>query len=240
MPRKDRALMERAYEEIKRSIIALELAPGKRIDELALCAELQLSRTPVREAIFRLGAEGFVDLGPEGFVVHPLDLLDVAHLFEAHIMVATAVSRLAARRATDAQIEQLGAAKKAVEDAIAARDYFAMASTNAQLHRFEAAVANSSHIYAAAASIHDHGQRLAYLCYGGGSPRDDATLDAHLRQVTRHHDEMFDAVTRHDPDAAVEIARAHVQLFRSRVQRFLEDGLHDYTLVDDDLFATLR
>ncbi len=81
MPRTDRRLMEGAYESIKARIISLDLPPGGRLDDRALSLELGLSRTPVREAAFRLVAEGFVDLGAgSSFVVHPIDLLEMPRL----------------------------------------------------------------------------------------------------------------------------------------------------------------
>jgi DNA-binding GntR family transcriptional regulator len=229
--------MERAYDEIKRRIIALELAPGKRIDEQALSLELALSRTPVREAIFRLAAEGFVELRAKaGFVVRPIELLDVAHLFEAHIVLAKAVARLAARRSTTQQLEELRIAKEAVSAAIERRDYLAMSSSNAQLHRLEAEAAHNLHIQAMAKSIHDHGQRLAYLCYGGSGSDTGAELDAHLGKVMRDHDRMLVALEKRDPEAAERIAVDHVQLFRRRVARFIEsDSLSDYRLTDEDI-----
>ena len=60
--------MERAYGEIKRRIITLGLAPGQRIDDHKLGREHALSRTPIREAVFRLAAEGLVEIRQnEGF-----------------------------------------------------------------------------------------------------------------------------------------------------------------------------
>lgn len=227
--------MNRAYEEIKRQIIALEIAPGTRIDDQELGVELESSRTPVREAIFRLCAEGFVELRAEGFVVRPLDVTDVAHLFEAHIMLAKAVALLAARRVTAPQIERLRAASAEVDAAIAARDFLGMAASNAELHRLEAEAAGNGHIQAMAKSIHDHGQRLAYLCYGGSGTYRGDELDAHLRKVARQHDQMLNALAKHDATAAERIAVEHVRLFRKRVESFFEsDGLADYTLTAED------
>lgn len=240
MPRTDRALMERAYETIKGRIVSLQFEPGKRLDDTALGVELKLSRTPVREALFRLGAEGFVELrGPQGFIVRHLDLLDIAELFEAHIMIAKAVARLAARRITRPELDALHDAAREVVAAIEARDYLAMASSNARLHRLEAKAAHNSHIQAAANSIHDHGQRLAYLCYGGSGAYRGAALDQHLAKVARDHDEMLTALEAHDADEAERIAVAHVQLFRRRVKDFLDSSLdRDYTITDAD-FASV-
>ena len=92
MPRKERSLMEQAYAELKRRIITLELKPGQRLDDYELSQELKFSRTPVREAIFLLGAEGWVDIRSKaGFIVRPLDLVDIAHFFEADVFTGQCV-----------------------------------------------------------------------------------------------------------------------------------------------------
>jgi DNA-binding GntR family transcriptional regulator len=235
MPRKERSLMERAYEELKRRIITLELAPANRIDDRELAAQLQISRTPIREAIFRLGAEGFIDLRAEGFMVRPLDLLDIAQLFEAHVVLAKAVARLAAQRVTPARLAELSAATRVVATSIEQRDHLLMAASNAALHRLEASASGNAHIEAMAASIHDHGQRLAYLCYGGLSSDGGSDLDAHLRAVALQHEQMLEALSAQDGDRAERVALAHVRLFRRRVEQFLESSeIAGFELTDAD------
>ncbi len=229
MPRKDRSLMESAYDEIKRRVITLDLTPGTRIDDRALSEQLDLSRTPVREALFRLGAEGFIDLRTEGFVVRPLDLLDIAHFFEAHVVLSRAVARLAARRRTPAQLHELRHATDAVAAAIERRDYLGITASNAELHRAEARAANSAHLGVMAASLHDHGQRLAYLCYGGRGGYSGANVDDHLDRIATQHEELLTAIDLRDADAAEAVAVEHVRTFRRRVKQFL-DGADDLAL----------
>jgi len=235
MPRKDRLLMQRAYDEIKRRIITLELEPGERIDDYQLSVELAFSRTPVREAIFLLGAEGLVDIRTKaGFVVRPLDLVDITHLFEAHVVLAKAVARLAASRATAADIALLSMQAAVVRVAIQDRDYLAITAANAELHRLEAAAARNQHLESMAESIHDQGQRLAYLCFGGGGG-EWGELSEHFDAVCTQHDEMIAALTAHDADEAERVSTAHVRLFRRRVQRYLDsDAIKNFTLTDED------
>ncbi len=238
MPRKDRLLMQQAYNEIKRRIITLEFQPGERLDDYELSVDLQFSRTPVREAIFRLGAEGLVDIRSNaGFIVRPLDLLDIAGLFEAHIVVAKAVARLAPKRVTPKELEAITAAAADVEDAIERRDYLGITSSNARLHRLEAAATKNRHLQAMADSIHDQGQRLAYLCFGGAGG-DQSRLDEHFEKVRAHHKRMIAALASGNSDAAERVVVAHVRLFRKRVQSYLEsEAVDSFVVSDDDLSA---
>lgn len=236
MPRKDRLLMQQAYDEIKRRIITLELQPGQRLDDYELSVELEFSRTPVRESIFRLGAEGLVDIRSNaGFIVRPLDLLDIASLFEAHIVVAKAVATLAAKRVTPKELEAMSVVAREIEDAIERRDYLAITALNARLHRLEAAATKNRHLQAIAESVYDQEQRLAYLCFGGAGG-DERRLDEHFKKVRAHHRKMIAALKEGDPETAERIVTAHVRLFRKRVQSYLEsDAVEGFALSDEDL-----
>jgi DNA-binding GntR family transcriptional regulator len=232
MPRKDRALMEQCYTEIKRRIITLELPPGARIDANELGMELELSRTPIREASFRLAAEGLVDTPTRvGFVVRAIDLINITHLFEAHLVIAKAIGCLTPIRVTAAQLDAMRAITEEIRVAIEARDYLAITSRNAYLHRLEAEAAGNTHLQAMAESILDHGQRLAYLCFGGAGGERTPHLDTHFSRVLADHDAMLAAMEARDSEAGQRIATSHVHLFRDRVQAFLRpSGLDDFTL----------
>lgn len=233
MPRKQRSLMEQAYAELKRRIVTLDLKPGQRLDDYDLSVELKFSRTPVREAIFLLGAEGWVDIRSKaGFIVRPLDLVDIAHLFEAHIVLAKAVARFAAIRVTTEELAEMRAAADQIEAAIKQRDYLTITAENARLHRLEAAASHNDILQGMAESVHDQGQRLAYLCFGGTGVRGD--LDNHFKNVVADHRGMIAALERHDPKAAEEVALRHVRLFRKRVQDYMASEV-DFDLTDEDL-----
>jgi DNA-binding GntR family transcriptional regulator len=235
MSRMNRSLMRQAYEEIKRRIITLQLEPGARIDDIELAADLSLSRTPVREALFLLGSEGLIVMqNRAGFTVRALDLGDIADLFEVHSVTAKAVARLAASRATDADVEALAEAAGSVEQAIDARDHLAVTQTNAAFHRVEAAAAHNRHLRDMANSIHDHGERLAYLCFGG--EREWGSLDTYFDKVKLDHRAAVDAYRRHDVEEAERLATAHVRQFAHRVQAWIEsEAIAGFEIDDDDL-----
>ena len=73
-----------AYETIRNRILSLELAPGAGLDEQELIASLGVSRTPIREALIQLSAEGLVEMLPNrGARVAKIDLPGVREFFEA-------------------------------------------------------------------------------------------------------------------------------------------------------------
>jgi DNA-binding GntR family transcriptional regulator len=232
MPRKSRLLMQQAHDEIKRRIVTLELRPGQRLDDIELAAQLKLSRTPIREAIFLLGSEGLVDINDDtGIIVRPLDLVSTGQLLEVHLVLVKAVSRLVAARRTAAHMDALNEAARAVEVAVDGRDPLAVTSTNAEFHRREGAATGNPRLQAMVSSVEDERQRLAYVCFGG--THEWGHLDDHFRKVVDDHRRLIDAYDSADADSAEEVAVSHVRLFRDRIVQFLTVEEPKYSLASD-------
>jgi DNA-binding GntR family transcriptional regulator len=224
--------MQQAHDEIKRRIVTLELRPGQRLDDIELAAQLKLSRTPIREAIFLLGSEGLVDINDDnGIIVRPLDLLATGQLLEVHLVLVKAVSRLAAARRTSAQMDALNEAARAVEVAVERRDPLAVTSTNAEFHRREGALTGNPRLQAMVTSVEDERQRLAYVCFGG--THEWGHLDDHFRKVVDDHRRLIDAYERGDANAAEKVAVAHARLFRDRIVQFLTVEEPKYSLAGE-------
>jgi len=95
---------------IEDAVIAGEFLPGDRLDEISLAERFGVSRTPVREALLQLGAEGFIEVRPRrGAIVSVLSPTQLFEMFETMAEIESACGRLAARRLTpesDAAMEQ--------------------------------------------------------------------------------------------------------------------------------------
>jgi DNA-binding GntR family transcriptional regulator len=95
-------LSQQAYIQIKDMIVTLELAPGSVIDETDLQNQLQLGRTPIREALKRLALESLVSIVPRrGIFVTNIGINDVQRLLEVRLELELLATRLAAQRGTD-------------------------------------------------------------------------------------------------------------------------------------------
>ncbi|MFN7122505.1 MAG: GntR family transcriptional regulator [Hydrogenophaga sp.] len=128
-----RALYEEVAELLRQRIFQRELEPGSWIDELKLAEEYGISRTPLREALKVLAAEGLVTMkvrrGAYVTEVSEKDLADVYHLLALLESDATGV---VAERATDAELAELQSLHDALEAAVGERDrFFAL---NEQFH----------------------------------------------------------------------------------------------------------
>jgi DNA-binding GntR family transcriptional regulator len=104
------SLRQRAYERIKKKIVSLELSPGSVIDEAVLQAELDLGRTPIREALQRLSLEKLVVIVPRrGMFVADIGVMDLQRLFEVRVVLECMAARLAAQRGTEQHWQRMEA-----------------------------------------------------------------------------------------------------------------------------------
>lgn len=91
------------YDDIKEQIISEKLQPGQWMIERELCSAYGLSRTPVREVLWKLLADGFLEQAPnKGFVVRRLSLEQIFEIFQAREAIEGMAARLAASRRDDA------------------------------------------------------------------------------------------------------------------------------------------
>ncbi len=128
-----RALYEEVAELLRQRIFARELEPGSWIDELKLAEEYGISRTPLREALKVLAAEGLVTMkvrrGAYVTEVSEKDLADVYHLLA---LLESDAAGVVADRATDDELAELQTLHEALEAAVSERDrFFAL---NEQFH----------------------------------------------------------------------------------------------------------
>ncbi len=131
-----RMLHEAVAERLRGLIVEGVLAPGAHLNERVLCAQLGVSRTPLREALRTLAGEGVVELLPNrGAVVAAMAREDVAHAFEVVAALEALAGELAAARATPAECDALRALHVEMLAAHARRDLPAYYRLNTAIHR---------------------------------------------------------------------------------------------------------
>ncbi|MBC8333309.1 MAG: GntR family transcriptional regulator [Anaerolineae bacterium] len=99
---------ERAYTQIKKQIVTTAMSPGSVISEAQLIDELNLGRTPIREAIKRLQAENLVTVTPRrGMFVADITVTDLTQIFEVRVVIESLAAQLATKRITPDQLAKL-------------------------------------------------------------------------------------------------------------------------------------
>jgi DNA-binding GntR family transcriptional regulator len=104
----DTGAVDRAYRKLKEMAASFEFKPDERLNESAISAQLSISRTPLREALNRLAAEGFLTFKRgQGFHCRSLNPAEIMDLYEARAAIESEAARLAARRADPGDVARL-------------------------------------------------------------------------------------------------------------------------------------
>ncbi len=201
------SLSEQVYQSLRESIADGRLAPGSRITERQLAAALDVSPTPVREALSKLEHEGLVERSDSRrlrVTDHPAETLH--ELMEVEIMLRGAEARFAARKITPDAIERLRAS---IDELVKARDSLTLAEQFEMAQGFDAEIARAAANPALRALID------SYAIYGSdfrlSRAAEDAKDPAWVERRIADHRAIVEALAAGDEDAAESVMRRHAR-----------------------------
>ncbi len=217
--------MQRVYAQVREDIIGLRLSPGADLDEASLEERFGVSRTPVREALIRLASEGLIVLLPNrGARVTHIDISDVPQLFEALELCQRATIRWAAARRTPEDIAELRAVNQQFLEAAKNGDSDQMGEANKEFHMTIGRLCGNRYFESLYSSLLAVSLRLARTAFAY-APRSGEAHESYYMEVVRQHDAMIQAVENKDADEAEKLARIHTDLFRDRINRYVNSNL---------------
>lgn len=223
-------LNERAYQKINERIITLELRPGSQVDEGSLEKALSIGRTPIREALFRLTADGLVETVPKrGFFVKPITIDDVKSLFEAMMFSERSCAFLSARRVKEKHIEKLHHTHIPLQEAMRNRDFLQITLLNSDFHRIIYKAAENKFLRSSLNHLQNQAQRLAYLAYSKEMAPDD--LKSHFKRVTEDHEAIIALLNKRDGQGLVLKVTEHIQLFYSRIVHYMSPPIEGLDII---------
>ncbi len=212
---------QRVYEKVRENILQLVLSPGADIDESSLEREYGVSRTPVREALIRLASEGLITLLPnKGARVAPLDMTDITQMFEALELASRATLRWCAERRSEDEVETIAALSDAFTAAAQAEDFGRMGELNHEFHAAIGRACGNRNIAELYESQLANSLRLARLAFAE-APADREDQAKYYAEIIRQHEDMVTAIRARDAEAADQLARKHLALFRARMMKYL-------------------
>lgn len=119
-----KTLKDHVYDYISKKINDGSLKPNKRINENIICNDLEISRTPVREALMQLASEGYLEKAPrKGFIVKELNLERVKNLYEIIGCLEALAASLSVDKLTNMDLKDMEDILKKADEAISGRDY---------------------------------------------------------------------------------------------------------------------
>lgn len=199
------AAVDKAYAFLRAGILSGEFPAGARLREIELAERTGVSRTPIREAIRRLGAEGLVLVEPRvGAVVRSWTAEEIEDIFSLRAVLEARVAGRAAARATPIQVLELRRLAQQMADLSARRTAGyrdRIGHANAQFHRKLMDMAASDRLKAMVGQLLDVPLSLRTI-----NRYDEAALARSLN----HHFEIVAAIEHGDSEWAETVMKAHV------------------------------
>jgi DNA-binding GntR family transcriptional regulator len=201
-------LADRAYVELRDLIITLALAPGAPINEELLGRELQLGRTPLREAIKRLALENLISVYPRrGTFVTEINITDLAHISDVRVQLEGHAAYRAAQRLTREERDDLDALLERV-----ARPAGDLMGLDAEVHRFIYRCSGNPYLRDTLERYLNLSLRIWYLVL--------ARLPHLFERVLEHRD-LLQAIRDGQAEQARDIAAEHVATFEGEIRSVL-------------------
>ena len=205
-------------QDLRRRILSMEIRPGADLDEVALSEAYGVSRTPFREVLQRLAADGYVVLSENrGAKVASMDLGTMRTFFQTAPLIYASIARQAAENRAADQLDDLKDVQRAFSAAVAAGDAEAMALRNHRFHELIGEMAENAYLEASLRRLLIDHTRLGQIFYRPSAPAENrAVLTA-----SAQHDAMISAIEAGDADAVADLTLQHWDLSRDRMERFV-------------------
>jgi DNA-binding GntR family transcriptional regulator len=207
------------YDLLRDDILDLVMPPGSSIDEVQLAERLAISRTPIREALARLAAEGLIDTLPNrSTMVSQIDFVNLHTFFDAITLMYRVTTRLAAQNWRAGDLEVIRGYQVDYLAAFEAHDALAMISTNRDFHAAIAEAGRNPYYLALFLRLLDEGRRILRLYYQSFDDRPPASV------ITEHED-IIAAIAARDVARADVLAKAHADQIVGQIQRLMARDL---------------
>jgi DNA-binding GntR family transcriptional regulator len=206
-------LADRAYVELRDRIVTLRIPPGAPIDEDLLGQELEMGRTPVREAIKRLALENLVTVYPRrGTFASEINITDLAHVSDVRAKLEGHAARRAAERITDAVRCELEELLVELGRSRGSDDVEKLMALDADVHRFIYRCTGNPYLEETLSRYFNLSLRIWHL-----------VLDRlpHLFARVHEHDDLLRAIAAGEPERAEAILSEHIATFEREIRTVL-------------------
>lgn len=205
------SLSQKAYESIRYKIVSLELPPGSVIDESQLRKELNLGRTPIREALKRLELEQLVTIVPRrGMFVADIGITDLQRLFEVRLYLETLAAQLAAQRGQQHHWRRMAEAleKLPLDDSYSVSNETYI-HIDEVCHQIMYEATNNEFLQDTLQTLYALSLRLWYF---------SLAEIGNMRQAITEHKHILTALEQGDGEQAAQLMRSHIETFQEEIQ----------------------
>lgn len=213
------------YDLLRDEILDLKLAPGSPVDEMQLSERFKMSRTPIREALVRLSAEGLIETLPNrSTMVSNIDFVNLSPFFDALVLMYRVTTRLAAICHREEDLEMIKKYHEEYAAAVDARDTLAMISKNACFHAAIAEAGRNPYFTGLFRRLLDEGRRILGVYYR-------SYQDQYPHRFVLEHAEILKAIESRDVERADHLGRVHAEQIVAQIQKlFSRSNILDIAL----------
>jgi len=198
-----RSLRRLLTEELKEAILAGKLAPGERLSEEKLASSLKVGRVPLREALRRLEAEGYITfLSHDDIMVSKPTIEDVRDYYSIASVLEGLATRLAVERAQPEELSRLRELHQLLKEAYKKKDPELYFEANSSFHRFIAEMARNERLHGLILQMRQGIQKTRILALH---------LPERLDYSMREHDQILDAFLKRNAELAQATMIRHLQ-----------------------------
>jgi len=214
-------LSNQVFEQIKEMIVRGEIPAGKRMIENEIAKSMGISRTPVREAVHKLEAEGLLDPLPKGgYVVRGLDISDIEEIFEIRSILESFASYLAAHRHSNKEIVPLEEKMEEFQKYLDKHDLNELAKINTDFHELLYALSKSPRLVKMIHNLRDEIYFLRKIIL--------QSVDM-ARLSNKDHKEIIKAIKKREAKKVESLMRDHILRGKEFVINEIRKGNIDVT-----------
>jgi len=192
------------FETLRKAIVSGDIKPGERLMEVSLANQMGVSRTPVREAIRRLEAEGLVTMTPrKGTHVAELSVKDIMDVLEVRTVLDKLATDLAAKRMQPSQLKALENVHEQYIACVEKNNIEGAIKKDIEFHDLIYAASGNPRLVAVAGSLREHVYRFRVIYMSGGDPI--------AENVLNEHEEILAALKEANNNLASDLAEKHIR-----------------------------
>lgn len=208
-------LRERIYQSIRDDITYAKLLPGERLVESGLANQFNVSRSPIRDALRQLEAEGLIKFNQNGFIVSKLSIKEVEEIYNLRLLLESYAAKLSAEQATKKQITYLRNLHKKLTIAAKNLDLMGWIQNNILFHNFFSENSGNNNLHHLLEILKRRIYRYRYTI---------VRIPGHFENYLKHHEGILKACERNNGKMAEKFMKLHLQ----EVKEVLMDSLNRF------------
>lgn len=196
-------LSQKVYRVLKTEIVKGAIKPGTKLLEGKIAEQMGISRTPVREALRELAAEGFVKMNPnQGMIVNNASIEDVQNVLQIRGVLEGLAARLAIKMISEEEIKELEKYQKQMEYYTKKDDVLAFSEMDAEFHELILNICGNNKLIQIRKNISDQAHRYRIR---------SLSIPGRLKYSLKEHQEIVEALKRKDAEQADRLSQKHIE-----------------------------